>query len=221
METSLPCRCGNMKIKAKAIPQNVTPNLQTSERDRLSQCRQVFMCDGRCIEIASPNTVQVKTNSPVSADIGCASCKTFFRFFLGAGMQVYIGYLPQSVTSAIYSSNTPESAVNKQQVAIRKPGIPKNFPNFLQPYVIPNTQANTHEASQPRRSSSSWDDLNRNENGEDAFYVNTSVDDDFDMMFSNKIDPVVGSYRANMCMPIENMFDNAIKSRFSPSSYYA
>lgn len=59
---------------------------------------------------------------------------------------------------------------------------------------------------------------NRN-NGDTLFANNDDID--FELMFSNKADPVVGSYKQHMGIPIDNALGNIAYSDFQPKSYFA
>lgn len=162
--------------------------------------------------------VTTRIHSPVCSDVTCTGCRTTFRFFLGQGMLIYGGIVPEGRQGALTPS--PNFAVQQSLPAPsnRKPGIPRNFPNFLQPYVVP---LSARELTQNRRtqfSSNNWD--SNEENSVDETLRSESNDDDFNMMFSCKIDPVVGSYKQNMWLPNDNLFDT-VPSEFSPSSYFA
>ena len=68
-------------------------------------------------------------------------------------------------------------------------------------------------------------DIDRNLNGsmqnEDEMLFTNNDDIDFELMFSNKADPVVGSYKQRMGIPFDGGLGNINHSEFQPKSYFA
>lgn len=62
--------------------------------------------------------------------------------------------------------------------------------------------------------------LSANRNNEESLFANND-DIDFELMFSNKADPVVGSYKQHMGVPIDGALSNIAYTDFQPKSYFA
>lgn len=62
--------------------------------------------------------------------------------------------------------------------------------------------------------------LSSNRHNEGTLFTNND-DIDFELMFSNKADPVVGSYKQHMGAPIDGALGNISYSDFQPKSYFA
>jgi hypothetical protein len=187
------CRCGNIRIRGKPLPTGVYPNIPSSERTRLLACSSCFSVQLRGVDIADISNLSVKSQGPVCADLYCSSCRSTFRFFSGRGF-CYVGRLGDS---------NPRETTN---VPVTESG-PLVFPAFLQPLL--------GRQDFGVRSARGSDASLRSEDG-----APSGDDGDFDVMFSSKFDPVVGSYRRLSAAGEGLTFGGSGSGDNVPRSYY-
>lgn len=218
MESLIPCKCGNFRINARMIPHNAFPNIQACEQERFSRCVQPFMLRGKCISIKNPVLIACKVNSTSCSDVFCTCCKMTFRFFIGQGMIIYGGVVSEGRQGAHTPSPNFSVQYSLPSPSFKKLDTAKSLPHFLQPYFNQTSPRNDTPDVHVRFTPDAIDQLNTNYNQNGSITSETN-DDEFNMMFSCKVDPVVGSYKQNMLLPNDDLFEN-ISTEVTSSSYF-
>jgi hypothetical protein len=190
--SSSTCRCGNLKATGQVLPAGVYPHIPTSERTRLVQCPSLFTADQHSIEVGTFAQITVKPHSHTCVDLFCTGCRTSFRFFAGQGA-VYFSVLPESRRRGAGT----QAVINPYASNV----LPKLFPPFLVPLL---------QRQNPTTANAHFSDPSESGGVEDP---------DFDLMFSSRLDPVVGSYRPQQGALNALEFDSPVFGEYSPRSY--
>lgn len=215
------CRCGNLRATGSKVPANSFPNLQcprSQDRELLSECKDIYLFRGKAIEIKDADSIFSLNFGQMCADITCCSCQMTLRFFQGQTLTVYGGIVQSrmSILDQCPAQCTGVSAAASLPItSMKMMGLPKTYPSFLQSFTVTLMHPMTRRFSSQLPQNLDYPTLSSPAN----FMVEGEMDGDFDLMFSNKTDPVVGSYRPTIGN--SDPFLEAGISEVPPSSCYA
>ena len=194
------CNCGNISANGQILPPGAAPNIPPTERRFFSGCRQIFLIRSKTIVVRDIRNLQARMLSPTTADL-CCSCGTIFRFYCGRGYS----YFSKLTTPNNGTPNTNSAT----QISTAQ------IPHILAPLISHNsTQPKVQIQFHPQEPSPENTQINNTA-------LNGNEDTDFDLMFSSKIDPIVGSYKQQIGLFGEETLGNIAMSDFMPKSYYA
>lgn len=159
------CTCGNIRVNGQTVPHGLIPNIPGGEKARCSQCAALIVVQSRSITVGSLHTLSTKQLSNVCVDFFCSSCHAGFRLFYGR-RHSFIGRLP------------PVPATSDM---IERHDIPQ----ILRPFISPES-FNRESLSETLEPAADDGQLRSRRSPMDA---------DFEMMFGNRGDVVVGSYK--------------------------
>lgn len=183
------CQCSNIKIRGQPLPPKVIPNVPKSESRFLASCHSLRIIYQKSIEIKDLSCVTGNALSNFCCELHCNKCKTHFRILIGRGI-FYIG------------------KINEESGGIQ--GKSK-LPNAILPLIVQHAGLNkTLEAEKQPKNTNNEKNDNLQQISEDA---------DFDLMFSNQDDLIVGSYKQNMEVPADVAF-GPFCCEFAPKTYF-
>lgn len=227
--TSSSCVCGNIKILGQSVPHFVYPNLPPTENLRLRYIKNLYSVQKHSMEIRDFNEIQSRPLSKLCVHMKCSSCDSSFLFFFWRGY-TYYGRIhavnpkikPSCLTSQIDRNDQKgcKSLSSRRQVMqqAKKKSDKKvigSLPNFFRPLILNQRSDDGLQKCHVNRA----DKFMMKNNIDDESIV--SNDADFELMFSNKVDPIVGSYKQDMNIPLDSSFGNAFNCGIQPNSYFA
>ncbi|KAK8861006.1 hypothetical protein M9Y10_012698 [Tritrichomonas musculus] len=208
------CACGNVRVKGEFIRQSLNQTIQLNKANDHQFNNILLMNKLHSIEIQNFKNIKGNLLNKSCSDIMCAQCNTIFHLFTSKGkiymkkVQNYNNHTvsPHKATSSIQNGQTELSHLNACSAII--PLIP-----LPQPLVSKDKQMNICQPAQSnlliKKASSIYDDSNE-------FYTDTNINDkinendtDFEIMFSNRYLPFVGSYKNNMSIPHDGFFGSS------------
>lgn len=233
--TNCSCSCGNIKIRGQVVPHCMHPNLPRSENLHLRYIKNLFSIQKQSMEIRELSKIQGHPLSKVCTEVKCSNCGSAFLFFFWNGYS-YFGRMhpinnniklmppkkPQQKeinTCKSLSSRHQVLSINKQNE--NKSKLTGSLPNFFKPLILNQRVKNTSQEiliesdEHPQNT-----DKNLLKNHEEVESV-LANDIDFELMFSNKADPIVGSYKQDMNGPFNSSFGNTFNYNLQPNSYFA
>lgn len=224
------CSCGNIRIRGQIVPHSVYPNIPSSEKEHLRCCRNLFTVQSQCIEIHNFNNIQARSLSKICSELKCTTCGSLFLFFYCNGYS-YFGRTRPKITYPPrhqQDTNCCKSLTKHPQIlSIKKPNdnrkMTGSLPSFLKP-LISNQKIGSSTQEIPKKSTTDNISLNEGTNlsfskAEDNDFMSSDID--FELMFSNKVEPIVGSYKQDMNVPLDSSLGSAFYCDIQPNSYFA
>ena len=192
------CDCGNLKIAGQKLPRSVYPNISPSDRERLRNIQSISYVKQQGIEIRDTRQVHVRLLSPTCADMHCI-CGALFRFFIGRGFS-YFGRICNSDQG---NQQVPNPSDTYPQSLLY---TGNNLPKILMPLI--SKRPNQGQINKiDRHSLNPFNEIVNN------------IDTDFDLMFSNRLEPVVGSYKKSTILPNDGLIGAIRLSDIQSKSY--
>lgn len=195
------CQCANVKIRGQALPPKAIPNIPKTETRFLSQCNSLRIVNPKSIEVKNFAHVAGSALSSCSCDLFCTNCNAHFRVFAGRGI-FYVGRMGEDADRA--------AASNK-------------LPNMLGALVTHATSARRSVGAvpQPKAVARTFSDEDVTDGETQRSRENLQQiceDADFDLMFSNQEDLIVGSYKQHMEIPVDVTLGQFCE--FAPRTYF-
>lgn len=174
----LNCICGNICVVADPIEEE---NEHVHHRDIAKlkkECQEIFKCEQGEIHVTKFDKALVTSDGSTSFCLICSGCKSAFRLITTQNF-AFICRCNQKVESSSKMQTTINSNRNLQLF----------FPLALRPFIVPPRQVQNSPVLGPHVSSFI---------PTSTFRIEPNIDDDddadFEMMFSNKNDCIVGSF---------------------------
>lgn len=194
--SSCSCTCGNLRIRGLLNQQSHYPHSQASGRDQLS--KTLFSIQPHSIEIQRIRKEKGNLHNKPCSDMKCTICGATFRFFSCKGNS----YMERIQPTHKHCNKIPTNT---------------NFNSKSNGDEVQLAQQTNQSNNNHLQNSLSVDNRNTdyfNKNLLDKMIIG---DSDFELMFSNKYDPVVGSYEQQ----INATLDGSNISNVRPNSYFA
>lgn len=180
--TSNKCSCGNIILKGLLVPLFFQFNV---DKNGLQFCNTLYLIKSQTIELQNSNNLKICSHKNAPSDIFCFRCGTIFRAVIGESKL----YLEKK---QIVHLSTDK--MNKYQNSHNNSYINKKFhitsiTNILKPLKKQKIQIK--------------EQLNADKNSINQHSFD-EYDTDFELMFSNKYEPFVGSFKNQI---INNPYD--------------
>lgn len=196
------CSCGNLKIKGKIVPNCMYPNIPLTGKEHLRLCKNLFSIQPQSVDIHNYNQICGHTLSKVCSSLKCTACGSTFLFFSWAGYSYFGKIQQQSEKNNKLSQNHKISKYNGHPLAEHPQNIFSNhnhdssismsLPNMFK-YLISNNKQKFVSQENEKKSidQNNFQVTEKKYDEDENFFAN---DVDFELMFSNKSAPYVGSF---------------------------
>ena len=171
------CTCGNLRIRGQLSQQCKFPNTPIPERGINQISKTLFSIQPSTIEIQKIKKEKGFSSNKPCSDMKCTICGTTFRFLRCHGNSYMERIQMPSRSTTI---NGPKKAICKNT---RKPS---QSSNKIQSQVMDE-----------------GNELNIESLSKNMIDKMIGEDCDFELMFSNKFEPIVGSYEQKINMPLD------------------
>ncbi|KAK8840332.1 hypothetical protein M9Y10_030889 [Tritrichomonas musculus] len=191
--TCCSCLCGNIQIRGNLCEQNKFHNFKQVEQQQKSKKKALFSFQPHTIEIHITVKEKASNFCNTCSDMRCLNCGTIFHFLSIKGNPYF-----ERIQFPIKFPS--------QMILIPK----KNHENISLDHCLQNSSKN--------RTENSFNEINHDFCSLNSNIINQNydADGDFEIMFSNKFDPFVGSYETKLDESIFSKNNLYIK----PNSYY-
>lgn len=204
--SSCSCLCGNVQIKGQLV-------LNDIEKDCFQLCKTIFSIRSQSIEIQNSKQIEKKPHSKTCIFVKCLQCGTLFHIY-SYGKEVYMEKNQQSIfpyqqingKSSSIEQEIPQLSSYSHFHNLDKGGskFEIHFTNFKDIYAF-NNQKKIHLQTKndylsPKvgivdQKTDKFPENTRKYINKNLFDTKHIEDDtDFEIMFSNKYDPFIGSY---------------------------
>lgn len=174
------CTCGNILIKGNLVSQCLHHDIQTK------MSKTLFSIDFHSLQMRNFNRIARCLINETCSKVKCLICGTIFKFFY-KNLHLYV-----EKTQIINNlCKKYQYCFNQQQLQSINRSVIILFANLFKPLALFNQ--NESKISFQNESNNQLKNSNFNDD-----------DTDFEIMFSNKDEPLVGSYKQqNVTIPIE------------------
>lgn len=188
-KTNCSCNCGNIFIKGQLVPLCFHYNI---DKDGFQLCKTHYLMQSKSIEIQNTKSTKKNLHRKIGIDLKCTLCETAFRV-ITCDSKLYL-----EKSSHVHLSNEKLHQYSNNYHFYKSI---KNNCILVIPFTSFMNSSSVNNNKQDSQIYLPNDPLDRQ--------VNNKLDEgdtDFELMFSNKYDPFVGSYEYHMNIPFDEEY---------------